>query len=444
MAAMSGRYDVIFMGGSIRSGKTYCALAYLIILAKIYPNSKHIVVRKSLNRLRDTVLPTFYQIAPGDFIVQDPNQSNGWECKFANGSMIKFYQEAIEKDPQLKRMRGLEADMFFFDEMDVQKQTFYMGIERSGTHRMKERAEGTYTCPRGVICTSNPQRGWVKELFYDPHVNGTLRDNWLYMNFKVEDNPHISKEWIQLQRENLPALRAKIMLDGDWNVNMNSLPFFYEFSREFLKDKLVPLNREPLYLSFDFNYSPTTCIVGQKIEDRATNGGGLYIYAEYSVEGGTHNLCQHLKGYQTHPAGLYITGDFSGATRHTSSQSTDYEIIQEDLSIPAQWFINTNTANKDFTYSRNLCNYAFLHGNMSISRTCHGLINDIETAQVDDKGKLIKDRNAHCQDLGDAFRYLIDAWFPRGVGDINTFHETMYGEIMPVYENYRINMRQII
>lgn len=183
-----------------------------------------------------------------------------------------------------------------------------------------------------------------------------------------------------------------------------------------------PNEVRPLWLAFDFNYSPTVCIVSQKIDKPRSAGGGCFFYAEHSVEGGTERLCKDLKRYKKRKGSIYVAGDFSGNTRHTSAQNTDYDIISKELGLPQNFFKETDVPNKDHVYSRDLCNYFFKHVHVRISaRGCPLLIEDLEIAQCDDKGKLKKDRETFCMDLADAFRYQIDAWFPGGISDIDDY-----------------------
>ena len=143
------------------------------------------------------------------------------------------------------------------------------------------------------------------------------------------------------------------------------------------REIIRPLDVQPLWLAFDFNYSPTVCIVGQKIEKKIADGGGCFIYAEHSVEGGTETLCADLKRYKQRKGAIYIAGDFSGNTRHTSAANTDYEIIQKELDIPWSFFRDTDVPNKDHKYSRDLCNYFFKHVPCKISQGgCPLLIED--------------------------------------------------------------------
>ena len=67
--AASGKFQFILVGGTVRSGKTYFILAFFIFMCKLFPCAKYIVVRKDLQRIKDTVLPTFYQLCRLNTIV---------------------------------------------------------------------------------------------------------------------------------------------------------------------------------------------------------------------------------------------------------------------------------------------------------------------------------------------------------------------------------------
>ena len=134
--AASGKYQFVLAGGSVRSGKTYFILAFFIFMCKLFPGAKYIVVRKNLQRIKDTVFPTFYNICPPEFLVDEPTQHNSWTAKFKNGSCIVFFAENKDRDVELKRFRGLEADGFGLEELDISYEGFMMSLQRTGTWRM--------------------------------------------------------------------------------------------------------------------------------------------------------------------------------------------------------------------------------------------------------------------------------------------------------------------
>lgn len=406
-ALFSGKHKVIFYGGAIRGGKTYAALGGLLMLCKIFPRSKWVVCRKDLERIKTTVLPTFNNIVPPQFVKQEPTSHNSWEFKATNGSTIKFFAENIDKDKELKRFRGLEYDGIVFEETDISRKTFYMGIQRCGTWRMKERMEGKNKAPSLVICTSNPQRGWVKNDIYDKHIRGTLNPNWKYIKATVWDNlKYIGQDWIDQQKENLPAEEFSMMVEGDWNVNLNERPFFYTFKKERHTHNIDIdiLPEYALWLSFDFNVNPCTCIVGQLLHDR------LHIIKEYRVNGGTEELLERIKHYENYS--LYITGDRSARSNSTNSRANDLNHIQRIF--PSADYKFYPKSNGNHIHSRRICCSVFnsIDDSVIISRNgCPVLCGELQDAETNPQGGLKKDDRTHRNDSVDAFRYLMNAWF---------------------------------
>jgi hypothetical protein len=342
-----------------------------------------------------------------------------------NGSQLLFFAENIDKDPDLDRFKGLEFDGCGFEEMDVSEETFNKAFERMGSWKMGERKaakeSGQPVPPSFVTGTCNPSQGWVKKRIYDKWKMDNLPDKWKYIPSKVFDNPHVPQEWIDDKKMNMTPLNYQRFVQGDWEVNLNEHPFFYEFDHDkhVKPTQLQPF--EPIWLSFDFNIEPTTCIVGQKI-----TGQGLYVHKVYQVNGGTRSLCDHLQHYKDYI--LRVTGDFSGNTGSTAAGilpggqfNTDYKIILQQLELSQNSLIDTLSANKLHTYSRSLCNTVFFRCPISIHPDCEALINDLMTAQPNNRGGLLKDRNEHKQDAGDAFRYLVNAWFLDGMEGVNKF-----------------------
>jgi hypothetical protein len=405
--AASGDYQFILVGGSVRSGKTYFILAFFIFMCKLFPGAKYIVVRKNLQRTRDTVLPTFYNICPPEFLVDEPTQHNSWTAKFKNGSCIVFFAENKERDPDLKRFRGLEADGFGFEEMDISFDGFMMGLQRTGTWKMgarkESKARNEAVPPQIVLGTSNPQQGWVKSEIYDKWVKGTLKKSWKYIPANVVDNPYVEKDWIQMQKDNLSPLVYKMLLEGDWDLNLNENPFFYEFKHEkHVKKDLKIIDTQNVYLSFDFNYNPSTVCVFQFDYVQ-----GIRFLYSYESNGGLRKLLDKLEQFKKY--NLIITGDNNGHSRSAAGGNvTCYSEIEEYFLQPISAV--TKKANALHEHSRRICNDALYKLPIVFDEVnCKSLISEIKQAIPTDAGKLSKKIDLH---LVDTFRYAINLLFP--------------------------------
>ncbi len=426
---MSGEYAFIFYGGSIRGGKTFCILGLFIVLCFFYPGSKYVVVRKDIEILKATTLKSFDEIVPRSVTAKMPTAHNGWEWVCTNGSVIKFFSENISRDPNLLRFRGLEYDSIAFDEMDVTEEGFRKAFERVGTWKMYERKsdkeKGLSVPPRVVIGTSNPQDGWVKAEIHDKYVDGSLPKNWYYLVSKVYDNPYASKEWISnLKSSMLPEDFLKFV-EGDWEVERNRKKFFeyYDDKVHYSKETFDFDTNTETWLSFDFNYNPTTCTVYQIYDD------GIVCLRNYGIEGGTRKLCALMledEKLMAVPKLLWtVTGDTSGSSKSsTAGDKTDYDIIQEILELNDMQFEKVHTRNKALMYSRRLCDWFLYKTPFVLDVSVTRLRNDLLIAKPDEGGGLYKNRDkGFGMDFLDTFRYFVDAKFPDGIDDINRFVE---------------------
>ena len=307
----------------------------------------------------------------------------------------------------MKRFRGLEADGFGFEEMDISFDGFMMGLQRTGTWKMGERKEaknrGEAIPPQIVLGTSNPQQGWVKTEIYDKWIKGTLRPSWKYIAANVVDNPYIEKDWLRMQKENLSPLVYKMMIEGDWNLNLNKNPWFYDFKHEkHVKNGLKIKENQNVYMSFDFNYSPSSVVVFQfdYID------GVRFLYS-MQAEGGLRNLLNKLERFKKH--NLIITGDNNGHSRSASGGDlTCYSEIEEYFLQPVSGV--TKKANSLHEHSRRISNTALYKLPVFFDEVnCKSAISEMKQAKPNDAGKLCKKVDLH---MVDAVRYAFNLLFP--------------------------------
>lgn len=425
--AFSGKMDFILFGGAIRGGKTYALLGFFVICCIIFPGSRYVVIRETLEMIRNTVLPTFFKIMPMSITTQLPNQSNGWEWKTNRGSTIKFFGIDIGRDPNLDRLRGLEADSFGIEEMDVSEAVFDKVFERVGTWNMNKRLmnkqQGLPVPPALVLGSCNPRKDWVKNRIFDKWREGKLQSNWMYMPSRVYDNPHVGEEWLEDKRKNMSPKNFLMFVEGDWDVDLNDDPFFtyYDDELHYSYDLFDFDPYYPVYLSFDFNYNPTTCSVWQDIDVAVI---GLRCY---EIIGGTEKLCDHIldqDDLMKVPKQMWkITGDSSGMSNtSTGGDRNDYKIILEKLGLKPNQLFGVHNRNKAHVYSRKLCDYFLHHVPFVMDKRMKKLRDDIVKAKPDSQGKLYKNREkGYAMDHLDNFRYFVNCMFPGGNDDIDKY-----------------------
>lgn len=213
-AALSGKYRVIIYGGAIRGGKTFNSLAVLVLLHKIYPQSRSVITRDSWKTMKRAVYPSARKAIPENFIAKFNASDYYW--KFANGSEMFFYPENYDADKELKQWDGLEVNFILLEQAEgLHHICFDKALERVGSFMVPNGKQP----PPLLLVTMNPNSTWARQ-FHDQWRNGELPKNWLYIPARIDDNPHIDasyKESLQELKKSNPA-KYKRYVEGDWDV----------------------------------------------------------------------------------------------------------------------------------------------------------------------------------------------------------------------------------
>lgn len=208
-----GTSRIIGFGGGIRGTKSWGSLASLIALCRIFPGSRWAVIRKDLQRLRDTTIPSFdkLRVRTGGF-VSAVNQQR-WESTCTNGSVILFRGENIDKDPELLRFHGYEVNGFLNEEADeLSERTLVKEIERAGTWIIPDTDDQP---PAYILNTFNPCATWPRRRFYLPWRDRTIQPPYAFIPTTAADNPYISDAQREAWKE-MPANEYKRFVEGDW------------------------------------------------------------------------------------------------------------------------------------------------------------------------------------------------------------------------------------
>lgn len=267
---------------------------------------------------------------------------------------------------------------------------------------------------------------WLRKHFFSPDdrhkPNETFGDNLKILRTTFRDNNFIDRESYH-QTLLLGAAgnrnRISVDIDGDWGIPENNAPWLYSFSEEKHIEETLPfLPAFPVYLSFDFNREPVTCLAVQQSPHKGASDSFVHFINEFAIDAQLKELCARIK--TTYPNSiLFVTGDAAGNHGDIGFEDrndTYYQMIRSYLGIsPRQ--MQLNSKNMTHNDSRLLCN-TLLYGyeGIKISRKhCPLLINDCIIATVDDKSatpsKIKKDRDTYKMDLFDAFRYFWQTHF---------------------------------
>lgn len=327
-SVFSGRHSIIMYGGAIRGGKTYAGLGALILLCKKYPKSRWAVVRKDLQALKTKTLPSWNKIKPINFI-KNYNQDIQ-TVTFKNGSQIIFWGENYDEDKDLDRWRGLEVNGFLLEETEIHLATFYKSIERAGTHVIPNKPKPL------IICTCNPSKGWVKELFYDRFIAGTLPDKWHYIQSRIFDNPFVyeDKDFMDNLRF-MPRYDYELFVEGNWDMQKKTGAEFY---KEFNLDKHVgdyKYNPDlPIWISMDENVNPYFPATAWQF-----NGQKAYCIKEFALKNPNNTTAAFgiavdswLKSIE-HNKPIILTGDSTSQKEDVKQEKgmNFFKLVQNEL-----------------------------------------------------------------------------------------------------------------
>ena len=404
-------YREIAYGGAIRGGKTYGTLGVLVTLSIIYPGSKWAVFRKDNQKLKETTIPSLEKII-GNSPNWKWNRSSPTFVEHKNGSKIMFMDENIERDPELNGLLGLEINGAVLEQAEELSIKLYTTI--------KSRL-GSWIIPRMpkplLLFTFNPCQTWIKEMFYDPHRIGDLKAPKYYIPALPTDNPTVTNEQFAMW-ETLDDKYKRQFVEGDWtNMVNNDDLWAWAFDRKkHCYNNNTPIKIEAdknqyLYISFDFNANPITCIIAQ-----STLIGQIDVIESIKLANSDiYKLCEVIK--QKYQGYLYIiTGDASGSNRSAmvADDLNYYKIIKKELKV-AQTQIKVGRSNPRLADNQVLVNSILSKGNVRIDLEKNkALLYDLENVRMWADGSIIKqDRTDTTQqaDTLDCFRYLC-----------NTFH----------------------
>lgn len=398
-AVFSGKYRYLFFGGAAGGGKSIVLTGTLILLCKIFPNSKWHVIRRDSTKLQKTSIPTFNKIVPRNFLVKFVDQV----AYFNNGSQIHFVPENFIHDKDLNWMDGLETNGFILEEVqELQEATFNKAKLRAGRNIIDPMP------PILLLCSGNPSLTWSKRVFVEPHREGKLEAPYYFLQSLMTDNPSLTKEYIEGMKT-LDSMTYRRYVQGDWDVIDVDRPFAYAFSMERHVKKLPkPSKKLPVYLSFDFNVDPITCIAVQtNLKD------WIRVHKEYRLTNSDiYKLCAEIKR-DLGEYYFYVTGDASGTNRSalTKDNANYYTVIINQLGIsPNQ--LKLPNANPLIADNRVLIN-SLLERFPEISfdpDLCPFLIQDLIRCEVNGFGELDKTKDKHRGHLLDGWRYHCNTW----------------------------------
>lgn len=434
-------YRYFFFGGAIRGGKTSLCLTIVHLLCRTHKNLRVHIIRKSFPNLKATrdSFMKLYGDSPHIKGVKD----GGKFIEYYNGSSITLMSENYDSDKDLNRFKGLETNVILLEQLEeLQRDTWLKCLERVGSwYNIMKDGKATTSLPGIVLSTFNPDLGWLKDEIYDKYRDGTLEAPYYYLQALPTDNPYVTKDQFE-GWSRMDDMQYKRFIEGDWDVLTKNNAFFYTFSREKHLSAEVTYNpKRDIWLSFDFNVSPMTCLL---IQDNGTQRNGqineVNVVKEYRMlDTGVQEFVTMIKqdliqigaikesgNAQHYLTKVYVTGDPAGASRNGTAKNANYYLqIKEILNLPANHF-KLLTIAPDHENSWVFCN-AIMEKFPSIrinNTNCPYLVQDllnVEFADLKHINKMHKNSKdqTYLGHLLDCFRYYLHTRLPNFLENVS-------------------------
>ena len=388
----STRYVINYGGAS--ASKSWSQAQYEII--KLLEGTKDtLVLRKTGADLQDSVYEQLKIIIVRWGMREDftyPFSGSKREIRHIETNR-RFIFRGLDDKEKLKSIVGIariwleEFDQFDFDDFK----------------EINRRARGIENIQ--ITGTFNPiiETHWIKTHFFD---TPEIRDKTTFIHSTYKDNlKFLTKDDIDnLEQYKLYDINEyNVFALGQWGKPGVKRPFAFAFRDEHITSGLTFDGREIVYLSFDFNVDPITCIGSQHL------GTKIRVIKEFRLANSNiYELCREIRDYFHGTIYFKITGDASGSNRTAITQKAVnyYTVIKSELRLTNRQF-DVPRANPSVKNTRVLVNTLLMRADVLINDTCRYLIDDLRYVEVKENGEVdkIKAERDGMNHLLDCLRY---------------------------------------
>ncbi len=208
----------ILFGGSGGGGKSYGICSLIIMKCLQYPGIRVGLARNQLNRLKQTTVVSFFEVASDwDITSLFKYNSTSGIIKFNNGSEVILIGLAYHpSDPLYVDLGGLLLTFGCIDEVtEVDEMGFNIFTTRLGRWK-----NDTFNVKPVCLMTCNPAKNWIYKKYYKPWTLDELKQYQAFIPALVTDNPFISQSYIDNLKK-LPTAQRERMLYGNWDYENN-------------------------------------------------------------------------------------------------------------------------------------------------------------------------------------------------------------------------------
>ena len=219
----SSEQETILYGGSAGGGKTFLGCAWQLQRRLKYPNTRGLIGRAELKRLKQSTMRTFWEMTAKIGMVKDVHYRYNQQDQtihFTNGSEIILMDLGdFPSDPEFTRLGSIEITDYFVDECaEVSKRCVDIIDSRVRYNLIQDKPKGLLSC--------NPHKGWLYTEYFNASRNNVLRMDRAFVQALPTDNPHLPPAYLE-KLSRLPEVDRKRLLEGDWDYDESNDRLYY-------------------------------------------------------------------------------------------------------------------------------------------------------------------------------------------------------------------------
>jgi len=371
------------------AGKSYSLTVKMLQLALDNPGCTGIALEPTYTMLADILMPQLQDLWDEWGIDYDFYRGAAEvNVRCPGGETSKILLRSFEN---YTRLRGVNAAWGVVDEIDTVKPALATTAFRLLQGRIRSGPK-----PQIAVCSTPEGFGWLYNFFIE-----TDDDSKRLIRAKTTDNPWLPESYIQSLRDQYPPALIEAYLNGEF-VNLAQSTIFGDYDRVANNTDAVWTTDDDIHIGLDFNIGTCLSVVAVV---RQIAGMRVVCCIESFKTNDTYETVQFVQrryGAALQRRRVFAYPDASGGAAHTSSTTTDHQILRGGL-------INvvTDRKNPDVRETFAQCNLAFHRNALRVNvDRCPELVSSLEKWSYDEKGLPVKGGNPDHSHACDALRYL--------------------------------------
>ena len=246
---LDSKTKTIIYGGAAGGGKSFLGCFWLFTMAMSYPETRYFIGREELKRIRQSTIVTWAKLCK--MIGFSDYKINGQDnyILFSNGSHIDLLDlRYLPSDPLYERYGSIEYTGGWIEEGGETNFGAYDTLKtRVGRHLNKELS----ITPK-IFITCNPKKNWLYSEFYIKFKNNSLPDNVKFIQAFVQDNPHLTADYIDNLLSTKDKSKKERLLYGNWEYDDDpSALFQYDNIQNAYSNEYAVQSIEKKYITCD-------------------------------------------------------------------------------------------------------------------------------------------------------------------------------------------------